>query len=323
MARETFKYNPESLKFDRVKVTFKKRFLRFITYTLASVIVAVMYFILYDIFFDTPEEKNLKRENNQLLVQYDLLNKKFDNVEQVLIDIEQRDNNIYRTIFAAEPISKSIRTAGFGGTNRYEELENLSNSKIVIETAKRMDQITKRIYIQSKSFDEVTSLAANKEDLLISVPAIQPISNADLTRVASGFGMRIHPFYKVPKMHNGIDFTAPRGTEIYATGKGTVVDARYSNGGYGRMVVIDHGFGYQTLYAHMYEIKVRKGAKVARGQVIGLVGSTGMSVAPHLHYEVHKGNTPIDPINYFFNDLSPIQYQKIIQLAATSGQSFD
>lgn len=323
MASEKFKFDPETLKYKKVKLSLKKRVLRILTYFSASLILAVGYYMVFSFVSDTPEVKELKRENKRIFIQYELLNKRFDQVEQVLSDIQHRDNNIYRTIFAAQPIDESIRTAGYGGANRYEELEKMDNAKIVAETAKRLDVISKRIYVQTKSFDEVVELAKNKEDMLASIPAIQPVSNLNLSRIASGYGVRIHPFYKVPKMHYGIDFTAPRGTEVYSTGKGTVIEARYSTGGYGKMVVVDHGFGYKTLYAHLNEINVRIGQKVRRGEVVGLVGSTGMSVAPHLHYEVHKNNEPIDPVNFFFNDLSPEQYEKVIQLASSGGQSFD
>jgi len=323
MARHRYKFNPELLKYDVVKITFRDRFFKGFTYLLASIVVSVAYYIVFSIFFDTPEVKNLKRENSNILSHYGVLNERFRQVEDVLEDIEQRDNNIYRTIFAAEPIDQTIRTAGFGGSDRYRDYENLANAEIVSGTALRLDKVTKRIYIQSKSFDEVVNLAKNKEEMLACVPAIQPVSNIDLKRIASGFGMRIHPFYKVIKKHKGIDFTAPMGTEIYATGKGVVEEARYSNGGYGYMIKINHDFGYHTLYAHMSELKVHKGQKIKRGQVIGYVGSSGMSVAPHLHYEVHKNNEAIDPVNYFFNDLTAEQYQQIIHLAATNGQTFD
>ena len=238
-------------------------------------------------------------------------------------DLQERDDNIYRVIFEAEPIPSTVREAGIGGVDRYSELEGLSNGDIVIETAKKLDLIAKKAYIQSKSLDELENLAKRKEDMLRSIPAIQPISNSDLKRIASSFGMRIHPFYKVPKMHTGMDFTAPTGTDIYATGDGVVQKVDYSQRGYGNHVVIDHGFGYATLYAHMHSISVRPGQKVKRGSVIGQVGNTGMSVAPHLHYEVHKAGKQINPINYFFNDLTPEEYEKVIELSSLPTQSFD
>jgi murein DD-endopeptidase MepM/ murein hydrolase activator NlpD len=210
-----------------------------------------------------------------------------------------------------------------GGVDRYSELEGHTNSQIVIETAKRLDKLAKQVYIQSKSFDEVIEMARRKEEMIANIPAIQPVSNKDLRRVASPFGVRIHPFYKVLKMHTGMDFTAPIGTEIYATGNGIISDVIHSSRGYGNTIIIDHGYSYKTLYAHLSKTLVKPGQKVKRGDVIGLVGSTGMSMAPHLHYEVRKHDEPINPINFYFNDLTPEEYDKIIELASQSGQSLD
>ena len=221
------------------------------------------------------------------------------------------------------PIPLSIRSAGIGGTDRYSELEGLSNSEIVIEATKKLDNLAKQIYIQTKSFDQIIEMAKNKEAMVRCIPNIQPLSNKDLTRVASPFGIRIHPYYKVLKMHAGMDFTAHAGTEIFATGDGVVFDVNRSKRGYGNTVIIDHGFGYKTLYAHLSEILVRPGTKVRRGAVIALVGNTGMSLAPHLHYEVRLNDNPINPINFYFNDLTPEEFEKMIALAANSGQSLD
>jgi murein DD-endopeptidase MepM/ murein hydrolase activator NlpD len=323
MPKHKYRFNPDSLSFDRESSSFGKKFWKGFYYFLASLVISVAYYVVFSFFFDTPKERGLRRENEEMLLQFELLNKKFDHISVVLEDIQQRDDNIYRTIFEAEPISGSIRNAGMGGVDRYSELEDLSNSKIVIETAKRIDKLAKQIYIQSKSFDEIVSLAKRKEEMIANIPAIQPVSNKDLTRVASPFGVRIHPFYKVLKMHTGMDFTAPTGTEIYATGNGVVVDVVYSARGYGNTIIIDHGYSYKTLYAHLSKPLVKPGNKVRRGDVIGLVGSTGMSMAPHLHYEVRKNDEPINPINFYFNDLSPDEYDKIIELASQSGQSLD
>jgi murein DD-endopeptidase MepM/ murein hydrolase activator NlpD len=323
MPKHKYRFNPDSLSFDKEISTLGRKFWRGFYYFLASLVISVAYYIVFSFFFDTPQERGLRRENEEMLLQFELLNKKFDHISVVLEDIQQRDDNIYRTIFEAEPISSTIRNAGMGGVDRYSDLEDLSNSKIVIETAKRIDKLAKQIYIQSKSFDEIVSLAKRKEEMIANVPAIQPISNKDLTRVASPFGVRIHPFYKVLKMHTGMDFTAPTGTEIYATGNGVVVDVVYSARGYGNTIIIDHGYSYKTLYAHLSKSLVKPGTKVRRGDVIGLVGNTGMSMAPHLHYEVRKNDEPINPINFYFNDLSPEEYDKIIELASQSGQSLD
>lgn len=323
MPKHKYRFNPESLSFVKERSSFKQKLLRALNFFLITVLISIAYYIVYSFFFDTPEERGLRRENQEMAVQFELLNKKFDHVTAVLEDIQQRDDNIYRTIFEAEPVPLSVRSAGMGGVERYSELEGLSNSKLVIETAKRIDKLAKQVYIQSKSFDEVIEMARRKEEMIANIPAIQPISNNDLKRVASPFGVRIHPFYKVLKMHTGMDFTAPTGTEIYATGNGTISDVIHSARGYGNTIMIDHGFGYKTLYAHLSKILVKPGVKIKRGDVIGLIGSTGMSMAPHLHYEVRKHDEPINPINFYFNDLTPDEYDKIIELASQSGQSLD
>jgi murein DD-endopeptidase MepM/ murein hydrolase activator NlpD len=244
-------------------------------------------------------------------------------IDLVLDDIQHRDDNIYRVIFEADPIPSSIRKAGFGGVNRYKDIRNFSNAELVIEAAKKADKLSKQLYIQSKSFDEVIDLAKNKADMLASIPAIQPIANKDLGRVASGYGYRIHPIYKTRKLHTGMDFTAPQGTPIYATGDGKIAKVRRSRRGYGNHVIVDHGYGYQTLYAHMTKYIVYRGQKVKRGEIIGYVGSTGTSVAPHLHYEVIKNKRKINPVNYYYNDLSPEEYEKMLEISSQNNQSFD
>ena len=265
----------------------------------------------------------LKSEIENLVTQYDILSKKMTQIDLVLDDIQQRDDNIYRVIFEADPIPSSIRKAGFGGVNRYKDIRNFSNSELVIEVAKKADKLSKQLYIQSKSFDEVINLAKNKADMLASIPAIQPIANKDLGRVASGYGYRIHPIYKTRKLHTGMDFTAPQGTPIYSTGDGKIEKVKRSRKGYGNHVIIDHGYGYQTLYAHMKKYIVYRGQKVKRGEIIGYVGSTGTSVAPHLHYEVMKNKRKINPVNYYYNDLSPEEYEKMLEISSQNNQSFD
>jgi murein DD-endopeptidase MepM/ murein hydrolase activator NlpD len=323
MPKHKYRFNPESLSFVKEQNSTMQRIWQGFRYFFVSIVVSILYYVVFSFFFDTPEERGLRRENQELILQLDIFNKKFDHVTAVLEDIQQRDDNIYRTIFEAEPIPSTYRAAGIGGVDRYSDLEGLSNSRLVIETARRLDKIAKQVYIQSKSFDEVIEMAKRKEEMISNIPAIQPVSNKDLQRVASPFGVRMHPFYKVLKMHTGMDFTAPTGTEIYATGNGVVSDIIYSARGYGNTIIIDHGFSYKTLYAHLSKILIKAGQKVKRGDVIGLVGNTGMSMAPHLHYEVRKNNEPINPINFYFNDLTPEEYDKIIELAAQSGQSLD
>jgi len=323
MQKYKYKYNPQTVKYEKVKLTWKDKFLRFLTYFFATIVIAIAYNLAFSAFFDTPKEKGLKRENEQLKLQYEILNKRFDLVENTLQDLQQRDNNIYRVIFETDPIPSSVRKAGYGGTERYSKLKNLKNSDLVIRTSKRLDKLSKQLYVQSRSYDQIINMADNKEEMLSSIPAIMPVSNEDLTRTASGFGWRIHPIYKIKKFHEGMDFTASTGTEVYATGDGVVETVKQSYRGYGKRVVINHGFGYKTRYAHLTDFNVRKGQKVKRGDVIGYVGNTGLSTAPHLHYEVEKGGEKINPVHYYFNDLSPDQYEKMIFISRNSGQSFD
>ena len=323
MSPVKYKFNPESLSFDKVRLGFRAVLLRFLAFFIGSVFVAIIYGVILALFFDSPKEKALKREIAQMTIQYELLNKGMDDIEKVLGHLEQTDDNLYRTIFEAEPIPASLREGGIGGVNRYKELEGYDNSKVVMETAMRLQKIQKMIYVQSRSFDDLIKLAKEKEEMLACMPAIIPISNKDLTRTASGFGLRIHPIYKISMFHYGMDFTAPLGTDVYVTGDGIVESIITDQRGYGKHIIINHGFGYKTVYAHLDRFNVRRGQKVKRGDVIGFVGSTGLSLAPHLHYEVHLNDVPVDPSNYYFNDLSPADYERLIEIASRSGQSFD
>jgi murein DD-endopeptidase MepM/ murein hydrolase activator NlpD len=318
-----YKYNPDSLSFDKITLGVKELLLRFLAYFIGSVLIAVIYWVIFAAFFDSPKEKALEREVEQMTIQYDLIHREMTNVENVLEDLQKTDDNLYRTIFEAEPIPATLREGGVGGVNRYKALEGYNNSSLVIETANRLDKIRKRVYLQSKSFDALINLAKNKEDLLRSVPAILPISNKDLTRTASGFGLRIHPIYKISKFHYGMDFTAPAGTEVFVTGNGVVVGVLQSKRGLGNHIIIDHGFGYVSIYAHLSNFNVRVGQKVQRGDVIGYVGSTGTSVANHLHYEIKLNGTNVDPANYYFEDLTAAEYERMIEIASKTGQSFD
>ena len=241
----------------------------------------------------------------------------------VLEDIEQRDNNIYRVLFETSPIPSDVRKAGFGGINRYENLKGFENSDLVVETTKKIEILTKQIVIQSKSLDEIERLASDKEKLLASIPSIQPIKNDDLTRMASGFGYRTDPFDKSRKMHGGMDFTAPRGTPIYAASDGKIIRADARSSGYGKHIRIDHGFGYVTLYAHLDKYNVKRNQKVKKGDIIGFVGSTGRSQAPHLHYEVRKDGKKYNPINFYYGDLSPDEFDALLKLANQENQSLD
>jgi len=323
MPKTKYKFNHETLSFDRIRLGLRQTFLRLFGYFVASLFLAGIYGFIFAFIFDSPQEKALKREIAQLTLQYELMNREMENVEKVLTHLQETDDNLYRTIFESEPVPSSYREGGIGGVNRYEELEGFSNSELVIETARRLDGIRKKIYVQSESFDELIAYAKEKEEMLSSIPAIQPLSNKDLKRTASGFGYRIHPIYKISKFHSGMDFTAPTGTDVYATGNGVVREVKSARRELGNHVVIDHGFGYRTVYAHLDRFNVREGQKVKRGDVIGFVGSTGLSTAPHLHYEVHVNGTAVNPALYYFNDLTPEEYERMLEISGKSGQTFD
>jgi murein DD-endopeptidase MepM/ murein hydrolase activator NlpD len=298
--------------------------LKAFTFFTASIVIFIIYLLIFQHFFDSPKEKSLHRELDAKNLQIEIIQKRLNQIEDVLADIEQRDDNIYRTIFEADPIPRSVRQAGFGGVNRYEEIEKINNSDLILNTAQRLDKISKQLYVQSKSFDEVIERALDREQMLASLPAIQPVANKDLSRTASGYGWRVHPIYKIRKFHEGMDFTAPTGTEIYATADGVIAEIENNeHRGYGNMALVDHGYGYETLYAHMERIKVKIGQHVKRGDIIGYVGNTGLSTGPHLHYEVRKNGKAVNPINFYFNDLSPNEFDQIIEISSNSGQTFD
>lgn len=323
MAKIKYYYDTKTLSYKRIKLSKLEKTKRFSYFIFSSAIIGLIMIVTFFQFFDSPKEKRLINEINHLVNQYEIVDNKMSKIELVLDDIQKRDDNIYRTIFEADPIPTSIRKQGFGGINRYKELEGYSNSKIMIETSTKIDQITKQLYLQSKSFDEIIDLTKDKLSMLASIPAIQPVSNKNLKRMASGYGYRIHPIYKTRKMHAGMDFSAKTGTEIYATGNGTINKVRRSKKGYGNYVEINHGYGYKTLYAHMSKSIVKQGQKVKRGEVIGYVGNTGTSVAPHLHYEVIKNGKKIDPVNFYYNDLSAEEYSKMLEISSQNNQSFD
>ena len=323
MAKVKYYYDTKTLSYKRIELSVANKIKKILYFFFGSALTGFFMVVIFLQFFDSPKEKILNREIQQLSIQYKILGNKLKNAEIVLDDLQKRDDNIYRLIFEADPIPKSIRKAGYGGVNRYQELTGFNNSELVISTSKKIDQVTKQLYIQSKSFDEIIELAQNKTTMLASIPAIQPVSNKDLSRMASGFGNRIHPIYKTRKFHAGMDFSAKTGTPIYATGDGEISKIKRSRKGYGNHVVINHGFGYKTLYAHMSKYIVKKRQKVKRGDIIGYVGNTGTSVAPHLHYEVHKDGKKINPVNFYYNDLTPEQFEKMLLISSQSNQSFD
>ncbi|TAL62609.1 MAG: M23 family metallopeptidase [Bacteroidetes bacterium] len=322
MSKIKYRFNTHSLTYEKVGFSWRKIVLKVLSYlAIGTVFAGVTVFIAFT-YFDSPKEKMQKREIAWMSYQYDILNKKLSEVQTVLGDLEKRDDNIYRMIFEADPIADEIRKAGFGGVDRYKELEGYENSRLIVESTKKLDQVSKQLYIQSKSFDEVIKMAEKKEFMLSSIPAIQPISNKDLKHEPSGYGMRMHPIYKYSKFHAGMDFTANIGTKIYATGDGVVSTAEYGSG-YGNHVVINHGYGYQTLYGHMEKIAVLSGHKVKRGELIGYVGNTGLSAGPHVHYEVQKNGNPVNPVNFYYNDLTPAEYKQMIEVSSRASQSFD
>lgn len=323
MTKVKYYYDKKSLSYKEINLTLKQKIQNLLLYILsASIITSLSFFVFYS-FFDSPKEKKLKSEINFLTSNYQKFESKLLDIETVLDDIQKRDDNIYREIFEANPIPTEIRKAGFGGVNKYKYLEGFSNTELLKELDNKFDVLKKQLYVQSKSFDQIIELTKDKNKMLSSIPAIQPLSNKDLSRMASGFGYRIDPIYKTRKFHAGMDFSAKTGTPIYATGDGKVFKVSKSKRGYGNHVVIDHGYGYKTLYAHMSKTAVKRNQKVSRGDVIGFVGNTGKSVAPHLHYEVHKDGKKINPVNFYYNDLNAEEYERMIEISSRSNQSFD
>ena len=323
MAKVKYYYDSDTLSYRKIEMRKRDKFRKGMLFILASALFGFLMVIVIFRFVESPKEKVLKRELDNMKLNYELLNKKMAQAEQVLQEIQERDNNIYRVYFEVNPIPDEQRKAGFGGVNRYKSLEGFDNSKMIIEAARNLDILSKQLYVQSKSLDEITKLAKDKEKLLAAIPAIQPVSNEDLTRMASGYGWRLDPFTKARKMHKGMDFTAPRGTPVYATGNGRVIRADNRSSGFGNHIRIDHGFGYVTLYAHLSKYNVRKGQRVKRGDLIGFVGSTGRSQAPHLHYEVRYNGKNVNPINFYYGDLSPEEFKEMLHKASEEGQSFD
>ncbi len=323
MKKLRYYYNPKTLNYEKVEESWTSRFARVFGWVSLAIVFAIIIVVVYNSMFESPDERYYRHELEKMQLEYELMSKELDNLNEVVAELQDRDDKIYRVIFEADPIPASQRAAGFGGTNYLKRFEGYDNEALMKEAARKIELLKSKLVVQSKSYDEISKLIRSKEELLASIPAIQPVSNVDLTRLASGYGYRIHPVYKTLKFHAGVDFTAPQGTDIYATGDGVVVRADSRSRGYGNMVVIDHGFGYSTKYAHMYEMDVRPGQKVKRGEKIGAVGNTGLSTAPHLHYEVLKDGKHVNPINFFFNDLDEEEYALLIDLANTSNQSFD
>jgi murein DD-endopeptidase MepM/ murein hydrolase activator NlpD len=323
MARIKYYYDTESCKYERIKVSTWDIILNLLGFFSVSFIISVIIVVLFSTYFESPKEMLLTKDNQELKLYYELLDKELGNLDDMMAALQKRDDNVYRVIFEADAIPESIRQAGTGGSEKYKEIleSKLVNEELIIEALGKVDQIKRQMYIQTKSYDEILQMARNKSKLLAATPAIQPIANKELTRLASGFGMRIHPIYKVKMMHPGVDFAAPRNTPIYSTGDGVVERVIRSFGGYGKQVIINHGFGYKTRYAHMQDFNVKKGDRIKRGDMIGTVGNSGLSTAPHLHYEIIKDNKKVNPVNYFYMDLNAKEYEKILELASIENQS--
>ena len=323
MSKHKYYYNPETCRYERIKKTKKDIFLRFSIFTLTVLFSSFILLNIYDTYFESPKIVMLKKENEELQTHYEILNKEVNIAYKMLDNLEERDDNVYRIIFEAEPIPTTIRQAGIGGINRYKELieGNLEREDLIIDNYARIDELKRKLYIQTKSYDELLDMANNKEELVAAIPAIQPVSNKDLKRRSSGYGSRIDPFLKVRRMHYGQDFSIKKGTPIYATADGRVSIVKSSFGGLGKYIYLDHGNGYKTVYGHLDKFNVRRGQKVKRGELIAYSGNSGRSTAPHLHYEVHKNGKKLNPINFFFNDLTPNEYEEVIKLASVENQA--
>ena len=321
MRKVYYIYNPRTRTYDRIYPTVRQRILSIARQLFVGMGLGAGCFLALFLFLGSPSEKELRVENARMEAQYNVLSKQLDDALTVLKDIQQRDDNLYRVVLQADPIADGVRMADYRD-GRYEEFMDLANADLVVNTTRKLDMLRRQLYIQSESFDEVVSLCKNHDEMLLCIPAIQPISNKDLKQTASGYGIRIDPIYKTTKFHSGMDFSANPGTDVYATGNGTVVSAGWETA-YGNTIEINHGFGYRTRYAHLQSIKVKVGQKVVRGEVIGGVGSSGKSTGPHLHYEVVVKGEKVNPVNYYFMDLSAEDYDKMIQMAANHGKVYD
>ena len=323
MARKKYIYNPQTLDYEEYKPSKSKRIRGVLFFLITAGILGYVVMALINHAVGTPKERMQARELEFMKLQYDIINDKIENIDELLAEMQDRDDNIYRMIFEADPIPTSVRKAGYGGINRYDALNGYENTSIVKETAKKIDVVESQLNVQSRSFDDVYDMAKNKAQMLSSIPAIMPVKDVDIYRISSHYGYRTDPFYKVQKLHNGIDFSAPIGTHIYCSGDGVVEKVTKGNSGYGNNIVVNHGYGYKTRYAHLSKAYVKVGQKVKRGEHIADVGNSGKSTAPHLHYEVIKNDKAINPVNFFFNDLTPEEYDKILELSEKPSMTMD
>lgn len=322
MIRKKFQINPNTLELEQVEHGLTYWLRRSGLYILGGIVLGIFFLFLFLTFFPSPREKQLLKEKETLQAQLNMLNHQVDQMQLVMTDLQQRDDNLYRVLFDAEPIPLSIRQGAQRKISYYEQIARMTNNQLAADLTLKVDVLEKELYVQSKSYDEIIEMAKTREVRMENIPAIQPVLNKDLKRVASGYGVRIDPVYHVRKFHQGMDFTAPTGTEIFATGNAKVIFTGWKQG-YGNTIILDHGFGYKTVYAHLYKSLVRKGQRVKRYDIIGLVGNTGKSTGPHLHYEVRLNDRPVDPRNYYFYDLSPEEYDQMIQLSNNFGQMLD
>ena len=323
MRKTKYYYNKETCSYEVVKLSKKELFFNYLKFFIIIIISSFLIISLYDKYFESPVIISLKKENEELKTHFDILNEEIELNNKMLSNLQQRDDNVYRIIFEAEPIPSSIRRAGVGGIEKYKDLieGNLKREDIIIETYKKSDELKRKMYIQTRSYDELIELANNKEKLLASIPAIQPVSNKNLKRISSGFGRRIDPYLKVKRMHWGIDFSLEKGNDIYSTADGVVKRVKSSFGGLGKHIYIDHGNGFMTLYGHLDDYLVKRGQKVKRGELIAYSGNSGRSTAPHLHYEIIKNGKKVNPVHYFFNELSPSEYEEVLRLSSIENQA--
>jgi murein DD-endopeptidase MepM/ murein hydrolase activator NlpD len=323
MKKVKYYYNTHNMRFEKLTTPLRVRLLQVLGYIAASIVTGILIFAITFRYIDSPKEKLLRQQNDDLKQNYKVMEERIKQLQLQMDEIANRDNYVYRSIFESTPIPDSARVKEMEKKKEVQLVQSMGETELVTSMAAQLNNLSLRMAFQVKSFGAIENMVKNKEKLLAAIPSIQPISNRTLNRVASGYGYRIDPVYKDRRLHAGLDFTAPVGTPIYAAADGVVKDAGFNTGGYGNRVVVNHGFGYETLYAHMVRIKARVGTKVKRGEVIGYVGSTGKSTGPHLHYEVHKNGIQLDPIYFFYNDLTPAQFDRILKLAAASNQSFD
>lgn len=324
MKKIKYFYNTHTLRYEKLVIPLRVKLLKFFGFISALLVSSAIIIYLYNRFFPRPTDIESNQKYERLRENYKLLSSKLKVMEQDMATLEKRDNEVYRSIFEANPLPDSARAKLTEQKMELAKVSDIEDDEMVGSIVDQLTNITARINYQKKSYEVISKLIKNQDAKLASIPAIQPVSNKELNRIASGFGMRIDPVYGTPKMHKGLDFTAPQGTPIYASGDGTVTTAGYSESGYGNHVEINHGYGYESLYGHMVRVKVRRGQHVNRGEVIGWVGSTGKSTGPHCHYEVHVNGREVNPVYFFYNDLNAEQFDRMLKMASTgSAKSLD